>query len=474
MEKSYEDTICAPATVAGTGAVSLIRVSGAYALAVCGKVVKCRRPLEEASGHTVHFGTVMDGDSPLDDVLVSVFRGPHSYTGEDCAEIGCHSSSYIVSRILELLCAAGCRMAGPGEFTKRAFLAGKMDLAQAEAVADVIASSSAAANKLAMNQLKGRYSSELRELRDRMLELSVLLELELDFSEEEVEFAERSRLRALVLKARDHCSTLADSFRTGNAIKNGVMVAIVGAPNSGKSTLLNAFVGDERAIVSDIPGTTRDTIEESCIIDGVLFRFVDTAGIRKAADDIERQGIERTYREMDRADIVIGVIDGTLGNPADEAERLAWEQENGGEDTEAFTERETQVGSILSNVSRGQKLILVANKADSFAFTPLEGALAISARDGSGLDELRRTLRASVATPDAGSTVVTNARHAEALRKAAESLTYVLDGIDTQLPGDLLAEDLRSAISSVNCILGESIEADEVLGGIFGRFCIGK
>ena len=365
-------------------------------------------------------------------------------------------------------------MAGPGEFTKRAFLAGKMDLAQAEAVADVIASSSAAANKLAMNQLKGRYSSELRELRDRMLELSVLLELELDFSEEEVEFAERSRLRALVLKARDHCSMLADSFRTGNAIKNGVMVAIVGAPNSGKSTLLNAFVGDERAIVSDIPGTTRDTIEESCIIDGVLFRFVDTAGIRKAADDIERQGIERTYREMDRADIVIGVIDGTLGNPADEAERLAWEQENGGEDTEAFTERETQVGSILSNVSRGQKLILVANKADSFAFTPLEGALSISARDGSGLDELRRTLRASVATPDAGSTVVTNARHAEALRKAAESLTYVLEGIDTQLPGDLLAEDLRSAISSVNCILGESIEADEVLDGIFGRFCIGK
>ena len=295
------DTICAPATSVGAGAISVVRISGPEAMAAVDRVVRFRNgDAASAPGYSVKFGSV----EGLDEVLVAIFRAPHSYTGEDSAEISCHASPYIVSTLLDRLTEAGCRLAEPGEFTQRAFLNGKMDLAQAEAVADVIASATSAQHRVAMNQLRGGYSAELRGLRKQLLELTALMELELDFSEEDVEFADRSRLRELLDTACSHCRQLADSFRLGNAIRNGVPVAIVGAPNSGKSTLLNALLRDDRAIVSDVPGTTRDTVEETCVIDGVLFRFIDTAGIRASSDEVERLGIERTFRKISEAEIV--------------------------------------------------------------------------------------------------------------------------------------------------------------------------
>ena len=452
----YSDTICAPASGSG-GAVALIRVSGPSALAAADAVVAFRNgTASSAKGYSLKFGSI----EGVDDVLVSIFRAPHSYTGEDSAEITCHASSYIVSRILELLVAAGCRLAGPGEFTQRAFVGGKMDLAQAEAVADVIASSSAVEHRVAMNQMRGGYSAELRGIRDEMMQLAALLELELDFSEEEVEFADRERLMALCNSARKHCSRLSDSFRLGNAVKNGVPVAIVGAPNSGKSTLLNALLGDDRAIVSDIPGTTRDTIEEVCVLDGVKFRFIDTAGLREASDAVEKMGIERSYAALEKAQIVLGVVDGTTPSAAAEGAEIA------------------------AKVSDGQKLIICYNKSDIREVASgqsgrcAEGvpaaACSISARTGAGLGGLRSALVASAGPLDGSETLVTNARHAAALSTASASLTLVEDGLRSGLPGDLVAEDLRAAIGSLNEILGEDITANDVLGEIFGRFCIGK
>lgn len=456
----YSDTICAPASGSG-GAVALIRVSGPSALAAADAVVAFRNgTASSAKGYSLKFGSI----EGVDDVLVSIFRAPHSYTGEDSAEITCHASSYIVSRILELLVAAGCRLAGPGEFTQRAFVGGKMDLAQAEAVADVIASSSAVEHRVAMNQMRGGYSAELRGIRDEMMQLAALLELELDFSEEEVEFADRERLMALCNSARKHCSRLSDSFRLGNAVKNGVPVAIVGAPNSGKSTLLNALLGDDRAIVSDIPGTTRDTIEEVCVLDGVKFRFIDTAGLREASDAVEKMGIERSYAALEKAQIVLGVVDGTTPSAAAEGAEIA------------------------AKVSDGQKLIICYNKSDIREAASgqsgrcAEGvpaaasavACSISARTGAGLGGLRSALVASAGPLDGSETLVTNARHAAALSTASASLTLVEDGLRSGLPGDLVAEDLRAAIGSLNEILGEDITANDVLGEIFGRFCIGK
>ena len=444
------DTICAPATSAGTGAIAVIRLSGPDALAAVDRVVAFRSgTAAAAAGYSVKFGNA----AGLDDVLVSIFRAPRSYTGEDAAEISCHASPYIVSALLDKLTEAGCRLAEPGEFTRRAYVNGKMDLAQAEAVADVIAASSAAQHRVAMNQLRGGYSAELRGLRGQLLELTSLLELELDFSEEDVEFADRSRLRELLDTACSHCRQLADSFRLGNAIRNGVPVAIVGAPNSGKSTLLNALLRDDRAIVSDIPGTTRDTVEETCVIDGVLFRFIDTAGIRASEDEVERLGIERTFRKISEAEIVLGVIDAADPQEAvDEAVEL-----------------------ILGKVDpKHQKLILLANKMDKVSHPELvEGSLPISAKTGQGLDELRSALVARAGLASASGTLVTNARHAAALRAAADSLRTVSDGLDRGLPNDLLAEDLRSALASLGTITGE-ITTDEVLGEIFSRFCIGK
>lgn len=454
----YSDTICAPASGSG-GAVALIRVSGPSALAAADAVVAFRNgTASSAKGYSLKFGSI----EGVDDVLVSIFRAPHSYTGEDSAEITCHASSYIVSRILELLVAAGCRLAGPGEFTQRAFVGGKMDLAQAEAVADVIASSSAVEHRVAMNQMRGGYSAELRGIRDEMMQLAALLELELDFSEEEVEFADRERLMALCNSARKHCSRLSDSFRLGNAVKNGVPVAIVGAPNSGKSTLLNALLGDDRAIVSDIPGTTRDTIEEVCVLDGVKFRFIDTAGLRDASDKVEKMGIDRSYAALEKAQIVLGVIDGSAPSAAADEACLV---------------------SLCSSRAPACQLIVIHNKSDlckkgclsdSGADSGLLHPVALSALKGDGMDELRALLVSAAGPLDGSETLVTNARHASALSTASASLTLVEDGLRSGLPGDLVAEDLRAAIGSLNEILGEDITANDVLGEIFGRFCIGK
>ena len=460
------DTICAPATSVGAGAISVVRISGPEAMAAVDRVVRFRSgDAASAPGYSVKFGSV----EGLDEVLVAIFRAPHSYTGEDSAEISCHASPYIVSTLLDRLTEAGCRLAEPGEFTQRAFLSGKMDLAQAEAVADVIASATSAQHRVAMNQLRGGYSAELRGLRKQLLELTALMELELDFSEEDVEFADRSRLRELLDTACSHCRQLADSFRLGNAIRNGVPVAIVGAPNSGKSTLLNALLRDDRAIVSDVPGTTRDTVEETCVIDGVLFRFIDTAGIRASSDEVEKLGIERTFRKISEAEIVLGVVDAS-DSPAD---------------------MEASLRTMLDKVDfEHQKMLILANKSDKTGVNKNVTAIntfvnstdykklaieiiEISAKAGSGLEKLRSALVERAGIASASGTLVTNARHAAALREAAASLSAVSDGLDRHIPSDLLAEDLRAALASLGSITGE-ITTDEVLGEIFSKFCIGK
>ena len=495
-----EDTICAPATVPGTGAISVIRVSGPEALSIADKVVSCRKgSLSEAAGYTIKFGTVYDASGAVvDEVLVSVFRAPHSYTGENSVEISCHASSYIVSTLMGLLYEAGARAAEPGEFTQRAFLNGKMDLAQAEAVADVIASQNAAAHRIAFKQMKGGFSSELKGMRGELLELVSLMELELDFSEEEVEFADRSRLNNLLIALIDHTSRLIESFKLGNAIKNGVPVAIAGATNTGKSTLLNALLGEERAIVSDVHGTTRDTIEETLNIDGVIFRFIDTAGLRDTEEIVEKIGIERTFKKIGEASIVLGMVDLTR-------------------DFESTSET---VREIIEKVDyETQKLIILLNKTDicevnknvnilNFIVSILdnegvsshvanfntESRLAqdnrdktlssedssveivpISAKTGAGITALRNILADSQHNllGDSDTTLITNQRHVQALSDAHTSLLRVQDGLTLGLPTDLAAQDIREAIYHLGSIVGE-ISADEVLGNIFKNFCIGK
>lgn len=442
------DTICAPATAANGGAIAVIRVSGPDSLKAVDGIASLRSGCAaDAPGYSLRFGEIPG----VDEVLVSIFRAPHSYTGEDSAEISCHCSPFIVRRILELLMQNGCRMAEPGEFTRRAFLAGKMDLAQAEAVSELISSDSAAAHRIALNQLKGAYSSELKELRDSILDLTALVELELDFSEEEVEFAGRDKLRGLLRQAISRVDALSESFRVGNAIKNGVPVVIAGAVNSGKSTLLNALVGEERAIVSDIPGTTRDTIEEVVIVDGVQFRFIDTAGIRETADTVERIGIDRAHSAIAASEIVIGVLDG-LGDV------------------------NAAAAAIRAAVPADKKLILVRTKMDLCpTAAPIEGVLDICAANGLGLNELRAALSSYASLASEG-TVVTSARHYEALRDASSSLGAVIDGMASGIPTDLLAEDLREAVRALGRIWGDDlgISAQDTLNHIFGRFCIGK
>lgn len=479
MFDSYDDTIFAPATVPGTGAIAVVRLSGGRSLEVADKVVRVSgRALRDTEGYRIRVGTVSDeGGDVLDEVVVSVFRSPHSYTGEDSVEISCHSSRYIVSSLLRLLADAGARPALPGEFTRRAFLNGKMDLAQAEAVADVISSASAMQHRVAMTQLRGGYSAELGSLRASLLEIASLLELELDFSEEDVEFADRSRLRSLLEKARGRCSSLADSFKEGNAIRNGVPVAIIGVPNSGKSTLLNALLGDDRAIVSDVPGTTRDTVEDCCVIGGVLFRFIDTAGIRESSDVVESEGIRRALKKASQARIVLGVVDAFGCGAA------------GGDIADVSESVRAQVELILGAVDVSvQKVLILVSKSDKIEANKIvnESVLSfgikqygvsvvpISAKEGFGLDKLRIELTsiASRGISEDGVTV-TNSRHAAALRSSADALSDVIAGLDRGTPGDLLAEDLRSALDCLGSITGE-ISSDEVLGEIFGRFCIGK
>ena len=471
-----EDTICAPATVPGTGAISVIRISGPQALEIADKVIRCRKgTLSSAKGYTLKFGTIIDASGAVvDEVLASVFRSPHSYTGENSVEISCHASSYIVSTVMGLLYEAGARAAEPGEFTQRAYLNGKMDLAQAEAVADVIASQNAAAHRIAFKQMKGGFSSELRDMRGELLELVSLMELELDFSEEEVEFADRSRLDSLLEQIISHVSRLIDSFRLGNAIKNGIPVAIAGATNTGKSTLLNALLGEDRAIVSDVHGTTRDTIEETLNIDGVLFRFIDTAGLRETDEVVEQIGIQRTFKKISEASIILGMIDLTRD----------------------FESTRETIRSIIEKVDFScQKLIFLLNKTDisdvrantdttDLIISELENKgvacnnaaiIPISAKTGSGVGNLRTHLADSQRDllADSDTTLVTNQRHIQALTDARTSLLRVRSGLAAGLPTDLAAQDIREAIYHLGSIVGE-ISSDEVLGNIFRNFCIGK
>ena len=481
-----EDTICAPATIPGTGAISVIRVSGPDALTIADKVITCRKgTVSEAKGYTIKFGTVCDASGAIiDEVLVSVFRAPHSYTGENSVEISCHASSYIVSSLMDLLYAAGARAADPGEFTQRAFLNGKMDLAQAEAVADVIASQNAAAHRIAFKQMKGGFSSELRDMRSELLELVSLMELELDFSEEEVEFADRSRLDDLLNALVAHISRLIDSFKLGNAIKNGVPVAIAGATNTGKSTLLNALLGEDRAIVSDVHGTTRDTVEETLNIDGILFRFIDTAGLRETEEIVEKIGIERTFKKITEASIVLGMVDLTRDYESTcETVREIIEKVDFNTQKVVFLLNKTDVCEVNKNVSsvnyivsslgdKGIKSKVIENASEVTDCTPI---IPISAKSGSGIDVLRSILAASQHNllADSDTTLVTNQRHVQALTDARTSLLRCRDGLLTGLPTDLASQDIREAIYNIGSIVGE-ISTDEVLGNIFRNFCIGK
>ena len=481
-----EDTICAPATVPGTGAISVIRVSGPEALTIADKVITCRKgSISEAAGYTIKFGNIYDASGALlDEVLASVFRAPHSYTGENSVEISCHASSYIVSALMDLLYAAGCRAAEPGEFTQRAFLNGKMDLAQAEAVADVIASQNAAAHRIAFKQMKGGFSSELKGMRSELLELVSLMELELDFSEEEVEFADRTRLNELLAALIAHVSRLIDSFKLGNAIKNGVPVAIAGATNTGKSTLLNALLGEDRAIVSDVHGTTRDTVEETLNIDGVLFRFIDTAGLRETEEIVEKIGIERTFKKISEASIVLGMVDLTRDFESTcETINEIIEKVDFSSQKLVFLLNKTDICVVNKNVSivnfivssldnKGVRASLIENAAGTSDFTPIIG---ISAKTGSGIDTLRSILASSQRDllADSDTTLVTNQRHVQALSDARTSLLRVQEGLASGLPTDLASQDIREAIYHLGSIVGE-ISTDEVLGNIFRNFCIGK
>lgn len=448
------DTICAVATRPG-GALGIVRVSGPDAIRLTDSIFKpaSGHPLASASPYSLCYGQIIDNDgSTIDDVLISVFRAPHSFTGQDSTEISCHGSAYILQKVSQLLIDKGCRQAEPGEYTQRAFLAGKMDLSQAEAVADLIASTSAASHRLAMNQMKGGFSRELRALRDQLLQFTSLIELELDFSEEDVEFADRSQLLQLAEQIDQIITRLADSFSTGDAIRNGVPVAIIGQTNTGKSTLLNQLLHDDRALVSDIQGTTRDSIEDTTSIGGVLFRFIDTAGIRQTSDTIESMGIERSYRKAREASIILWMTDAS--HPADDATR-----------------------KTISELSQGKHLITIHNKCDDPASlpAPTDSEIWISAKYGYGMDALNQLLVNAAAIPQISEqdVIVTNLRHYESLVKAQECIRRVRQGLSDRISGDFLSQDIRQCIHHLSSITGD-ITTDDILGNIFRHFCIGK
>lgn len=460
----HAETIVALATAPGTGAIAVIRLSGENAINIAASLFHSvsGKDLSKQKSHTVHLGHLKDGTRIVDEVLATVFHNPNSYTGEDVVEFSCHGSPYIQQEIIQLCIKKGCRMAQPGEFTLRAFLNGKMDLSQAEAVADLIASESAASHQLAMQQMRGGFSNEIDKLREELLNFASLIELELDFSEEDVEFADRKAFQELITKITHVIKRLIDSFAIGNVLKNGIPVAIVGEPNVGKSTLLNALLNDDRAIVSDIAGTTRDTIEDEITIGGVGFRFIDTAGIRETSDRIEGLGIQKTFQKIEQAQVVIYLFD---------AEKFA-------ESTAAL---KLEIETIRNKYPQ-KNLIKVANKTDRLTESQLkslqseiDNLLLLSAKKGIGIENLQNRLLEFVNTGvlQSNETVVTNSRHYDALVKALEELNKVQHGIDSNLSGDLLAIDLRQALYYLGSITGQ-VSEDDILGNIFANFCIGK
>lgn len=466
-----QDTICAIATAQG-GAIGTIRISGSKAIEIANRIfvpARSGKQLNDQKAYTLTFGRIYDGAEIVDEVLVSLFRSPHSYTGEDSVEIACHGSSYILQQVMQLLIRNGCRMAQPGEYTQRAFLNGKMDLSQAEAVADLIASSSAATHRLAMSQMRGGFSKELTDLRAKLLNFTSMIELELDFSEEDVEFADREALRQLANGIENVISRLVQSFSVGNAIKNGVPVAIIGETNAGKSTLLNVLLNEEKAIVSDIHGTTRDVIEDTVNIGGVTFRFIDTAGIRETDDTIETLGIERTFQKLDQAEIVIWMLDAVDG-----------------------TSQISQLSDKILPRCEGKHLLLVFNKADlvtpseqvlpsplfpNFPYFPEDrvNAIFISAKQRQHTEDLQQLLvnAAHLPTVTQNDVIVTNVRHYEALTHALQAIQRVQEGLAVNISGDFLSQDIRECIFHISDIAGE-VTNDMVLQNIFLHFCIGK
>ena len=463
-----QDTICAIATAQG-GAIGSIRVSGPEAITITGRIftpAKSGKLLSEQKPYTLTFGRIYNGEEMIDEVLVSLFRAPHSYTGEDSTEITCHGSSYILQQVMQLLIKNGCRMAQPGEYTQRAFLNGKMDLSQAEAVADLIASSSAATHRLALSQMRGGFSEELTTLREKLLNFTSMIELELDFSEEDVEFADRSALRRLADEIEEVIARLANSFSVGNVIKNGVPVAIIGETNAGKSTLLNVLLNEDKAIVSDIHGTTRDVIEDTVNIGGITFRFIDTAGIRETSDTIESLGIERTFQKLDQAEIVLRMIDSA----------------------DAISQLTLLSDKILPRCEHKQ-LILVFNKVELINETQKNELVSqfsehigseiesifISAKQRLHTDELQQRLVAAAHLPTVtqNDVIVTNVRHYEALTRALDAIHRVQEGLDANISGDFLSQDIRECIFHLSDIAGE-VTNDMVLQNIFAHFCIGK
>ena len=458
------DTIVALATPHGVGAIAVIRLSGADAVTICNKVFSGKnlkpKDLSKQKSNTIHFGVINEKDIIIDEVLVSLFFAPHSYTGENTAEISCHGSIFIQQQIIQLLVRAGARIANPGEFTFRAFLNGKFDLSQAEAVADLIASNSSTSHQVAMMQMRGGFSDKIKLLRENLINFASLIELELDFSEEDVEFADRNDLKTLVIAIQKAIQRLIDSFEVGNVIKNGIPVAIVGKPNAGKSTLLNVLLEEERALVSEIPGTTRDTIEDEINIGGVLFRFIDTAGIRDTTDIIESMGVSRTFEKIKQSAIVIYLFD-----------------------VHQVTSKELSgiIEEVKKHINKAQ-LVIVANKIDKEdidytrkEFSGFKDVILISAKEKQNIEELKTRLVTLFdnRTVNVTETIVTNARHVEALHNTGKALIRVLEGLNNNIPGDLLAIDIRNALYHLGEITGE-ISSDDLLENIFSKFCIGK
>lgn len=458
-----QDTIVALATPSGAGAIAVIRLSGAGAIAVAGSIFRSVRgkDLTRQKSHTIHLGTLESDSKVYDQVLVSLFKGPNSYTGEDVVEISCHGSVYIQQQIIQLMLRKGCRMATPGEFTLRAFVNGKLDLSQAEAVADLIASDNAASHQLAMQQMRGGFSNEIANLRDELLNFASLIELELDFAEEDVEFADRSQFYALLDRIELVLKRLADSFAVGNVIKTGIPVAIVGEPNVGKSTLLNALLNEERAIVSDIAGTTRDTVEDELVIEGISYRFIDTAGIRETKDVVESIGIKKTFEKIEQAQVVVYLLPYSAT---------------------ATTEQVVTEVEKIRNQYPHKALLVVANKKDLYSneemtelTSKVNGILFISAKENEGIEDVKKALLGFVNTGALrnNETIVTNTRHYDALIKALEEIRKVQYGLRSGLSADLVAIDIRQALFHFGEITGQ-VTNDELLGNIFANFCIGK